>query len=464
MGYAPQRWLSIRHVIALCLCAVLCFHLAYTIESCAFLATVSLFCFFTLTRIGSTRLTFYLGLVVGLAIYAPQLSFFWGIFGAAAILLWLVPSVWLALFMLIGRLCRCVCRPVTAAVLLPLFWTGLEYFRSELYYLRFSWLNAGYAFSQTWLLPFAAKLGMYGIGLAIMLVGAGVSLLPRRAGIAIGLVLLAGLGIVSNLPVRVSPSGDPPPGLLCIAAVQLEFPSQSEVIAALDRLIEQCPHAQLLMLSEYTFSRPVPQRVRDWCKEHQRYLVAGGKDPAPKERFYNTVFVVGPDGQVVFRQVKSAPIQFFKDGLPAAAQSLWDSPWGKIGLCVCYDLSYTRVTDELVRQGASAILVPTMDVMGWGGREHELHALVAPMRAAEYGVPIVRVCSSGISQVVDRRGRVLVSAPYPGQGQTIAGSIDLRGHAALPIDRIAAPAAVVVTIGFVLAMPILWRRAARTAP
>ena len=96
------------------------------------------------------------------------------------------------------------------------------------------------------------------------------------------------------------------------------------------------------------------------------------------------------------------PIQFFKDGLPAREQRLWDSPWGKIGLCICYDLSYARVTDRLVRLGAQAMIVPTMDVVDWGQREHELHARVAPIRSAEYGIPIFRVASSGISQWTDR--------------------------------------------------------------
>ena len=44
-------------------------------------------------------------------------------------------------------------------------------------------------------------------------------------------------------------------------------------------------------------------------------------------------------------------VSFMIDGKPAESQAIWESPWGKIGICICYDLSYTRVTDELVRQG-----------------------------------------------------------------------------------------------------------------
>ena len=102
------------------------------------------------------------------------------------------------------------------------------------------------------------------------------------------------------------------------------------------------------------------------AERNHRYLVVGGKDPAPKNNYYDTDFVVGPNGDIVFRQGKSVPIQFFKDGLPAPKQELWNSPWGKIGFCVCYDLSYTRVIDPLVKMGAQLIIVPTMDVVDWG--------------------------------------------------------------------------------------------------
>jgi len=161
------------------------------------------------------------------------------------------------------------------------------------------------------------------------------------------------------------------------------------------------------------------------------YLIVGGEDPATNGNYYNTAFVIGTDGEIVFKQAKSVPIQFFKDGLPAREQKLWDSPWGKIGICICYDLSYSRVTDRLIRLGAQAIIAPTMDVADWGRHEHELHARIAPIRAAEYGVPIFRVASSGISQLVNRNGDVQASAPFPGELATISGVLEFRKPSSL---------------------------------
>jgi len=228
------------------------------------------------------------------------------------------------------------------------------------------------------------------------------------------------------------------------------------VIVRLDEVIHRYPQAELLVLSEYTFDGPIPKKVTDWCRSNARYLVAGGKDPAPGGNYYDTAFVISPAGEIVFKQGKKVPIQFLKDGLAAKDQTVWNSPWGKIGFCVCYDLSYTRVTDQLVEKGAQALIVPTMDVVDWGPRQHELHARIAPVRAREYGIPIFRVASSGISQLVDSNGRTLASAPCSGDGAKLSGVMQLgpRGH--LPLDRWLAPMAASLT-GLLLIIAILWR-------
>ena len=93
-----------------------------------------------------------------------------------------------------------------------------------------------------------------------------------------------------------------------------------------------------------------------------------------------------------------------------------------------------------VHQDTQALVVPTMDVADWGAAQHRLHARIAPVRAAEYGLPVFRVCSSGISQVVDARGCVRAYAPCPGQGAILAGVLDLGTPGQLPADRYLGPA------------------------
>ena len=115
------------------------------------------------------------------------------------------------------------------------------------------------------------------------------------------------------------------------------------------------------------------------------------------------------------------------------------------------ELSYTRVTDALVRQGAQLLIIPTMDVEEWGRHEHQLHSRIAPVRAAEYSIPIFRLASSGISQAVAGSGYVVAQTTFPGNAEILAAKLRLPSAGALPLDRWLAPGCVGVT-GFVIAM------------
>ena len=425
----PLAPLSLRAAVGWSICAVGSFHLAYEVRACAPLFAVFLLGLLQLARLGHVRAVVYTGLAVGLCVYGSQLWFFWSIFHAAAIALWLIPGFWLACFLLLQRLAWQRLGSFRGTLCAPLLWTGVEYVRSELYPLRFSWLNAGY------LMPRLSRwTGMYGAGFVVMAVGALLLLgmhrklwRPTAVAAALALTVFPIFYLDCGLPTR----------KLSVAGVQLEQLPAATTLRVLDKLYARYPDTPLFVLSEYTFAGPVPAEIKAWCARRQRWLIVGGEDVLDQRSgsYRNTAFVIGPDGSEVFRQSKSVPIQFFSDGLPAERQALWQSPWGKIGICICYDLSYTRVTDALVRQGAQAIIVPTMDVMEWGPREHALHARVAPTRAAEYGVPIFRLCSSGISQAVELDGEVQATAPYPGQGDMLGARLGLpvRGH--LPVDR-----------------------------
>jgi apolipoprotein N-acyltransferase len=432
--------------------AVAAFHAAYASANASFLIVIYLFALLQLAQTDRWRGAFYSGLAVGLLIAVVRLEFFWRIFSGGAGALWLVFAFWIGLFVAVARLCLVRLGPSWGWVLIPFVWTGLEYFRSELYFLRFSWLSPGYAFIGA---PWQAALrlsGVYGIGFLLIGLTAGAAYLWCKSRIQALSLLSLGVGGICLGGVL---CGQEPPSRsltrIRVAGVQMEFPTQNEVRLRLNDLIRSYPDTELVVLSEYTLDGPVPAALREWCRENRRYLVVGGKDPAPGGNFYNTAFVVGPGGDIVFRQVKAVPIQFFKDGRPAPEQKLWPSPWGKIGICVCYDLSYTRVTDRLVKLGAEAIIVPTMDVADWGRRQHELHARIAPARATEYGLPIFRIASSGISQTVDRAGQVTATAPCPGDGAMLAGQLELRGGGSRPIDRWLGPFALGVTAAVIVA-------------
>jgi apolipoprotein N-acyltransferase len=438
---------------------VACFHLAYSLIK---FPALGLFIFgyayflVQLTDQPTVRRAFYFGLAMGFFCVAPQAFFFWEIFGPAAIVIWLVLAFWIGLFTAIS--CGCIRRwgKVKTMWLIPIVWTGLEYFRSELYYLRFSWLNIGYA------LPFPIA-GMYGVGFLVFAI---VSLCCHRRLLsqkAIGSIIV--LIIIFILWAMLLPAHlGPPKPIVKIVGVQMEFPPENAIPKMLNLALAKNTNASIFVLSEYTLEGSVPDPLKKWCRDNSRFLVVGGKDFVTNDIYYNTAFVVGTNGEIIFKQAKSVPIQFFKDGLPAPKQEVWNSPWGKIGICICYDLSYTCVTDRLVREGAQLLIVPTMDVDEWGRHEHELHSRVAPVRAAEYRIPIFRVASSGISQAVLYDGDVVAKTSIPGNGDIFSAQLKLPMRGSLPLDRFLAPLCVFATGVVLIALLIFAWKDRRVKP
>ena len=481
----PAQRLPFWQTVALTVGAVASFHLAFMVPALSWLVLAYLGCLFALRRLATARQAFYVGLAIGLGVFVPQMGFLWTIFQAAAIPLWLILALFHAAFLLLLNRVNFRLGTKWAVILAPVLWCGIEYFRSEVWWLRFAWFTAGSVFydSVFLFLPFA---GIYGVGLTVMAFCGACSYAWNARRRKLRLAILAATTLIllyHSLPSLMADRRNRP--TTKVAGLQLEFPAVPDVLAGLDKLAKTHPDADLLMLSEYTFADvPPPPSVKAWCQRNGKWLVVGGKQPietgsrrgdeaesptnaplrlltsaATKERFYNTAFVISTNGEVVFTQVKSRPIQFFADGEPAPSQRVWDSPWGKLGIAICYDASYRQVTDELIRQGAVALLIPTMDVEQWGEYQHGLNARMARLRAAEYRVPIFRVASSGISQIIDRTGREIATAPFPGQGEMIAG--ELRWWAKggnVPLDVWLAPACTWATGGVMLWLGALaWR-------
>ena len=453
-----------------CAVAVTAFHVAYLVPALAFLMFFFLYALVRLAEVRSARQAFYGGFLVGVACYGPQLWFFWGIFRYVAGALWAVAGIWIGFFVLITWGLRQVpgIRRWAWAAALPAVWMGLEYFRCELYYLKFAWLTPGLAFGDTWLV---STLGVYGTGFVVAAAAALAACLPRFRHLWVAGLLLAILALLANVRPRIYETESA--RVQRVVGIQQEEASSTQIIDALDTAVSKYPDVALLVMSEYTLSSPPTAEIRAWCRRHERYLIIGGIQPLTplpngKEQWADTAFVIDPKGDIVFTQGKCVPIQFFDDGVPAKEQQLWQSPWGKVGICICYDLSYSRVTDELIRQGADILIVPTMDAISWGAYEHNLHARIAPARAAEYHVPIIRVASSGISQIICKNGTV--SAPFPGQGAMLtAQPLGLSlGRARIPPDRHLAPVCVGLTALLAAGLlgrhywPRRWRYSSRT--
>ena len=95
-----------------------------------------------------------------------------------------------------------------------------------------------------------------------------------------------------------------------------------------------------------------------------------------------------------------------------------------VGAPICYELIFPDLVRRMGGEGATALLAITNDAWyGRTGAPHQFLAMTA-MRAAENGLPIVRAANTGVSALIDARGRVLSRSPLFEEA-VVAGEIEI---------------------------------------
>ncbi|WP_367873837.1 nitrilase-related carbon-nitrogen hydrolase [Luteolibacter sp. Populi] len=423
--------------------------MAFPIAS-GWLVLLSLVFLLRLRRAATVRRAFYGGLLVGLGIMVPQLVFLEGVFGTLAFALWFALAVWIAAFVALAKLVERRFGREWGVVVAPVLWLGLEFTRCEVWPLKFAWLTPGFVLPAADYAGAFYWLGVYGVGALFVYAAAWVAD-TSRGPVKWLLPAVLPLGLMGLPHARPAAEGSQS---IAFAGVQREDTFPDQVIADLDLALKQAPQAMLYVLSEYTYQEALPAELLDWCRRNARHVLVGGVERHSGEHmddfFYNMAYVVGPEGKVIHRQAKSVPIQFMDDGRPARHQRVWDGPLGRIGIAICYDMNYTRVMDGLIAKEAALLVIPAMDVISWGVPAHRLSAQLAAVRAAEYGVPLFRVASSGYSRIALPNGKLAGETGVPGQGEVIQGEVLLPSRGRRPLDRWVAWPCVVITAGVML--------------
>ena len=382
-----------------------------------------------------------LGGFTGLVFYAVSLNWFRHVFSlTVSIGFWCIFAMWIALFAALARWLwdrwnvrsGGPGRELAWSLACGVVWTGFEYFRSEVWFLPNAWLTLGV--SQVpciTVLQVCALTGVYGLSAAIVLANAafGLALRGRRAAplTALALVLgLAGWGMMRmrSLPVT---SGMKVP----VAIVQNE--SFSMVKYASATLSPEARNARLVVWPEVSIMVPPKQEERhrqllaDKLKGSRAVCVVGVvmvESEAPRRPLMrNFAWVMAPGGALLGRYDKLHPIPVVEHALPPNPDP-WPvaTPVGRLGIQICYDLDFENGSRRMAGRRAELLVVPNLDPMEWGSWQHRMHSAMAPVRAVETGLWIVRAASSGISQIIDPRGRILASLGVGEEG-VLAGEV-----------------------------------------
>lgn len=133
------------------------------------------------------------------------------------------------------------------------------------------------------------------------------------------------------------------------------------------------------------------------------------------ENGYNCAAIAFPDGRMTTPYYKMHPY-IGESSIPGVRAEPFPTEFGLIGAALCYDTMFTDTLRQLCRQRTVLVGVPTRDPTISNLAYHHLHSAIHTIRAAEHRVPLVRAESWATSMIVNRVGRLVVSA---GEGDTV---------------------------------------------
>lgn len=127
---------------------------------------------------------------------------------------------------------------------------------------------------------------------------------------------------------------------------------------------------------------PVWQALSDAARENGLWLVGGTLPEAAGGKLYNTAFVFDRQGRQAARHRKahlfdiSVPGgQQFRESdtfTPGGEITLFDTEFGRMGLCVCFDIRFPELSRLMALEGAAVIFCPAAFNMTTGPAHWEL--------------------------------------------------------------------------------------------
>ncbi len=389
--------------------------------------------------------------------------------------------------------------------LLPALWAAAEWVRSWVF-TGFPWLALGYSQAPASpLAGYAPVLGVYGVSLASACVAGCLALMylryPSRASspapariastlggaptwIAIAILAL-GYGLATRAWTEPAQ-----PTTTSVALVQGNIPQElkwrpEQARETLQTYLEltRSTRARLVLLPETAlpmFNIDLPFGYLEALAAHAHSnggdLLTGVPEYAGPGRYYNSVFSFGTMTSQTYRKVHLVP---FGDYFPLRWALGWfmnlldipmsdfsrgqpdQRPIEAAGLKVAVNICYEDVFgEEIIRQLPEATVLANFTNDAWWGRSlaSRQHLQISQMRSLETGRYMLRATNTGVTAIIDARGRVVKAAP---EFQTVVITGEVRGFTgSTPFIRWG-NAAVLVLAATLIAVAIIGARPKR---
>ncbi len=385
-------------------------------------------------RLDSGKIWLY-GMVLGLVFYRLGFSWLCDISGPLGVFVILGLAIWMGLAFRAASLVAGGFSAVIFYWMVPLTFTAQEILRCEgLGRFRVGYLAYGYSQSHNlWISQIASVGGVYLVTFALLAVNASLAYVivhrNRRGLLTLGAVVVIVFCCVwlSRPPVYADKTTVP------VACVQAEEVVGDEFVRLAEKALDAEPAPEIVVFPEHTIyeiageNNPQVIALSELARKNGAYICVGAHTPAVSGSscpFDNSGVLIDPLGKIVAVQPKAVPVPLFsEEGNPAKSQEVTDTAYGKVGICVCYDATFTDIPRKLVDGGAELILVPVMDPRRWPEKQCRLHADMSSFRSIELRRCFVRAASSGVSQIVWADGSVKFSRTRDQGNGILAGNV-----------------------------------------
>jgi len=162
-----------------------------------------------------------------------------------------------------------------------------------------------------------------------------------------------------------------------------EAADNGAIIAALPEMFN-CPYGKEYFKNySETENESITLRLLiEVCKRNGLYLIAGSVPERDRDKLYNTSYVISPKGEIIAKHRKlymfDVNIQngtCFEESATITrgdTVTMFNTVYGKMGLCICYDIRFPELFSKMVALGANVIFVPSAFSSTTGPKHWEL--------------------------------------------------------------------------------------------
>jgi predicted amidohydrolase len=170
---------------------------------------------------------------------------------------------------------------------------------------------------------------------------------------------------------------------------------------------------------------------------HKIYICAGSIIQLTGQGAYNRSYFFSPSGGVEFQDKCNLTHDEIKEGILSPGQSLkiFETPWGKTAISICYDTEFPTLVRTLVEAGTKLILVPSYTSSIHGFYRVFLSARARALENQCYVAQSVLVGKTD-SDITYGSACVLgpVDAGFPEDGVLALGKRDVPGELIFDLD------------------------------